>query len=60
MPKKGEYVRFKNYERKIKSPIMIYAHFEIILTPEDNGIKIQMNLIQTNIRNMLLTVMVIN
>ena len=26
MPKKGEYVRFKNNERKIKSPIMIYDH----------------------------------
>ena len=31
MPKKGEYVRFKNYERKIKSQYMIYADFEIIL-----------------------------
>ena len=36
MPKKGEYVRFKNYERKIKPPIMIYADFENILVPEDN------------------------
>ena len=27
MPKKGEYVTFKNYERKIKSPSMIYADF---------------------------------
>ena len=25
MPKKGEYVKFKNYERKIKSPLIIYA-----------------------------------
>ena len=25
MPKKGEYVRFKNYERKIKSPFTIYT-----------------------------------
>ena len=25
MPKKGEYVRLKNYERKIKSPFMIYV-----------------------------------
>ena len=25
--KKGEYVRFKNYEREIKSPFMIYADF---------------------------------
>ena len=36
MPKKGEYVRFKNYEREIKPPIMIYADFENILVPEDN------------------------
>ena len=31
MPMKGEYVKFKNYERKIKSPFMIYADFEKIL-----------------------------
>ena len=31
MPKKGEYATFKNYERKIKSPFIIYADFEIIL-----------------------------
>ena len=37
MPKKGEYVRFKNYENKIKSPFMIYADFESILVREDNG-----------------------
>ena len=36
MPKKGEYVRFKNYKREIKPPIMIYADFENILVPEDN------------------------
>ena len=34
---KGEYVRFKNYERKIKSPFLIDADFEIILVSEDNG-----------------------
>ena len=34
--KKGEYVKFKHYERKIKSPFMIYAYFESILVPEDN------------------------
>ena len=37
MPKKGEYVRFENYERKIKSPLMIYEDFGSILVPEDNG-----------------------
>ena len=36
-PKNREYVKFKNYERKIKSPFMIYADFESILVPEDYG-----------------------
>ena len=39
MPKKGEYVKFKNYERKIMSPFVIYADFESILVPENNGKK---------------------
>ena len=33
IPKKGEYIRFKNHERKIKSALMIYADFESILLP---------------------------
>ena len=33
MPNQGEYVKFKNFERKIKSPFMIYADFESILVP---------------------------
>ena len=37
MPKKGTCVKFKNFERKIKSPFMIYADFGSILVPEDNG-----------------------
>ena len=37
MPQKGEYVKFKNYERKIKSWFIIYADFESILVLEDNG-----------------------
>ena len=37
IPKKGEYVIFKNYEGKIKSPFIIYAGFESILVPENNG-----------------------
>ena len=37
MHKKGEYVKFKNYERKKESPLMIYADFERVLVPEDNG-----------------------
>ena len=31
MPKKGEYIKFKHFERKVKSPIMISADFESIL-----------------------------
>ena len=37
MPNKGEYVKFKNYQRKIKSPFIIYADFESILMPKDHG-----------------------
>ena len=37
LPKKGEYVKFKNYERKIKPPFIIDPDFESILVPEDNG-----------------------
>ena len=37
MPKKGEYLRFKNYERKIISPFMVYADSESVLVPEDDG-----------------------
>ena len=36
IPKKGEYVKFKNFQRKIKSPFMIYEDFESILVPEDH------------------------
>ena len=37
MPTKGEHIKFKNFERKIKSPLMIYADFESTVIPEDNG-----------------------
>ena len=37
MPTKGEYVKFKNCERKIKSPFMLYADFESVLVPENKG-----------------------
>ena len=33
MPKRGQYVQFKNYERKVKSPFIIYTDFESILGP---------------------------
>ena len=36
MHKRGEYVKFKSYERKIKQSFKIYAYFESILVPEDN------------------------
>ena len=36
MPKKDEYVKFKNFDRKITLPYMIYVDFESILVPEDN------------------------
>ena len=37
MSKKGEYVKFINYERKIKSSFIIHVDFESILMPENNG-----------------------
>ena len=37
MPKKGEYIKFKIFGRKIKLPSMIYADFESIFVPENNG-----------------------
>ena len=37
IPKKGEYFKFKSYDRKIKPPFMIYTNFESISVPEDNG-----------------------
>ena len=60
MAKKVEYVKFKNYERKIKPPFMIYTDFERILKTKIMGSKIQMNLIRTNIKKVLLVVMAIN
>ena len=36
MPKKGEYVTFKKYDKK-QSPFIIYGDFESILVPEYNG-----------------------
>ena len=36
MLKKDKYVKFKNFERKIKSTFTIQTDFESILVPEDN------------------------
>ena len=49
MHEKGEHVKVKNFERKIKSPFMIYADLESILVPEIMETKIQISLILTNI-----------
>ena len=31
MPNEGEYVKFKSFEGKIKSPFIVYEYFESIL-----------------------------
>ena len=36
-PKKGKYIKFKNFGKKIKSLFMIYEDFENIVVPKDNG-----------------------
>ena len=36
MLKKCEYVKFRNHERKIEWPFIIYSDFESILVPGDN------------------------
>ena len=48
---KSDYVKLKNCERKIKSPIMIYSDFESILVQEDNGK--QKNLTRTSMKNVV-------
>ena len=48
---KSDYIKLKNYERKIKSPFMIYSDFESILVQEDNGK--QKNLIRTSMKNVV-------
>ena len=39
MPRKGKYIKFKTFGKIVKSLFMIYADFESILVPEDNGKK---------------------
>ena len=36
MPKRDKYVKFKNYDMKIKSPFIIYTYFESILMSKNN------------------------
>ena len=57
MLKKGEYVKFINDGRKVKSPFTIEAVFQCQKIMES---KIRMSLIRANVKNMLLAVMVIN
>ena len=57
MPKEGEYVKCRDYERKIKSPFIIYADFESILVQSKRVLK---SLVQANIKNIFLAVIVIN
>ena len=59
MPKKGEFGRFKNYEKKLKLLFMIYEDVDSILVPEDNRSKFYMNLIPANIKNKLFDTVVI-
>ena len=58
MPKKGEYVKFKNLERKIKSPFEQILKVSYCLKIMKG--KIQMSVTLTNIKSMLLVVMAIN
>ena len=61
MPKEAEYVKFKNFKRKIKPSFLIYANFESILVPEDNGKQTPNDSYTTTDHNLLLlVVMVIN
>ena len=60
MPKKYEYVKIRNCERKTKSSFLIHADFESNLVPENTENKIQKSLIQGNTKNILLVDMNIN
>ena len=60
MPKKGEYVKFNNFERKIKSPSVIYLDFESILAAEDNGKQNLNEFYTSKYQKHVVVVMVIN
>ena len=59
MPKKGEYVTFKNFEGKLKPPFITYEDFKSILMPENNGTQNPKGS-YTNKYQKLLVVMAIN
>ena len=60
IPKNAEHVRFKNCKRKVNSTFVIYADFESILVPEDNKKQNSDMKWRSDMKNMLLVVMVIN
>ena len=60
MSKEGKYVKFKNYERKIKSLFIIYGDFKSILVPEDNGKQNPEESYTNKYQNILLVAMAIN
>ena len=60
MPKKGEYVRLKKYDREIKSSSYLNADFESSLVPKDNWKQNSNGSYTRNIKTMLLVVIAIN
>ena len=60
MAKNGEYVKLKKCESKTKSQFMIYADFESILVPEDNGKQNPNETYINKYENMLLIFIVVN
>ena len=57
---KAEIVKFKNFARKIKSPFIIDADFEIFQCPKTMESKIQMRHIQITFKIKFFVVMVTN
>ena len=60
MPKNDECFKFRNYERKIKSPFIIYTEFEGSLVSENNRKQNLEEYYRTNIKNILLAVLAVN
>ena len=60
MRKAGEYVKFKIYEGKIKSELMIYADFKSILVPENNEKQNPDESYKNKYKNTLLVFLAIN
>ena len=61
MPKKGEYVKFRSYGRKIKLPFMFNADLlELFWYQKIVKSKILKVLIRANMKNVLLAIIAIN